>query len=210
MSVLIDPAFPMVLRNDAVRVHRNAVRRDFAVSKDTYDLYALAGLTKGEENLWAKFSTLGQGKARYDLLQKLIARQPALRLGLLLDDLAEALLLVGVADLRTCDGALLVLEWIDDNFGAPLLPPSVLNDFRPKLRALRRRRFGWVVPPQSGGKDHGAAREGDGPMEYPRVWLSEAQLERYRADADWAAIFDDDASPGRAVVKRSTRPGSSD
>ena len=142
MSVLIDPAFPMVLRNDAVRVHRNAVRRDFAVSKDTYDLYALAGLTKGEENLWAKFSTLGQGKARYDLLQKLIARQPALRLGLLLDDLAEALLLVGVADLRTRDGALLVLEWIDDNFGAPLLPPSVLNDFRPKLRALRRRRFG--------------------------------------------------------------------
>ncbi|EJU14425.1 hypothetical protein LH128_03614 [Sphingomonas sp. LH128] len=194
--MLIDPAFPMVLRNDAVRVHRNAVKRDLTVSKDTYDLYSLSGLTKGEENLWAKFSTLGQGKARYDFLQKLIARQPALRLGLLLDDLAEALLIVGVADLRTREGALLVLEWIDDNFGAPLLPPSVLNMFRPKLRALRRRRFGWVVPPQSGGKDHGSAREGDGPMEYPRVWLSEPQLELYRADADWPAIFDDDRSRG--------------
>jgi hypothetical protein len=99
-----------------VRVHRNAVRRDFTISADTYDLYALSGLTRGEENLWAKFSALGQGKPRYDLLQKLIARQPALRLGLLLDDLAEALLLVGVADLRTREGALLVLEWIDDNF----------------------------------------------------------------------------------------------
>ncbi|MCI4592544.1 hypothetical protein MOK15_21020 [Sphingobium sp. BYY-5] len=72
-------------------------------------------------------------------MQKLIARQPALRLGLLLDDLAEALLIVGIADLRTRKGALLVLEWIDDGFTAPLLPPSVLNAFRPKLRALRLR-----------------------------------------------------------------------
>lgn len=188
--MLIDPAFPMVLRNDAVSVHRNAVRRDFTVNNDTYDLYALAGLTKGEEKLWARFATLGQGKARYDLLQKLIARQPALRLGLILDDLAEALLLAGVIDLRTREGALLVLEWIDDNFGAPLLPPSIINPIRPKLRALRRRRFGWVVPPQSGDKNHGAAAEDGAAMEYPRVWLSEAQLERYRADADWAAIFE--------------------
>ena len=180
----------MVLRNDAVRVHRNAVRRDFTINADTYDLYSLSGLTRGEENLWAKFSALGQGKPRYDLLQKLIARQPALRLGLLLDDLAEALLIVGVADLRTREGALLVLEWIDSGFAAPLLPPSVSNAIRPKLRALRRRRFGWVVPPQSGGKDHGAATEDGAAMEYPRVWLSEPQLQRYRDNADWPAIFE--------------------
>ena len=134
-------------------------------------------------------TTLGQGQDRYDLLQKLIARQPALRLGLLLEDLAEALLIVGVADLRTRAGALLVLEWIDDNFGVPLLPPSILDLCRPKLRALRRRRFGWVVPPQSGSKDHGASKEGDGPMEYHRVWLSEPQLELYCADADLQSIF---------------------
>ncbi|QHD65930.1 hypothetical protein GS397_01820 [Sphingobium yanoikuyae] len=187
--MLIDPAFPMVLRNDAVRVHRNAVRRDFTVSKDTYDLYALASLTKGEEKLWEKFATLGQGKPRYNLLQKLIARQPALRLGLLLDDVADGMLLAGVADLRTREDALLVLEWVDSGFTAPLLPPSVSNVIRPKLRALRRRRFGWVVPPQSGGKDYCAAAEDGVAMEYPRVWLSEAQLERYRADAEWAAIF---------------------
>jgi hypothetical protein len=187
--MLIDPAFPMVLRNDAVRVHRSAVRRDFSVNADTYDLYALSGLTRGEENLWAKFSALGQGKPRYDLLQKLIARQPALRLGLLLDDVAEAMLLTGVADLRTREGALLALDWVERGVSAELLPPSASSALRPKLRALRRRRFGWVVPPQSGGKDHGAAREGDGPMEYPRVWLSEAQLERYREDVDWQEIF---------------------
>jgi len=194
--MLIDPAFPMVLRNDAALIHQDAVRRDYTIKSSTFELYALAGLTRGEDRIWAKVDATGKGKQRYDIMQRLIARQPALRLALLLDDLAEALLIVGVADLRTRDGALLVLEWIDDNFGAPLLPPSVLNMFRPKLRALRRRRFGWVVPPQSGGNDHGAGREGDGPMEYPRVWLSEAQLERYRADADWAAIFDDDAPPG--------------
>jgi len=186
----------MVLRNDAALIHQDAVRRDFAIKSSTFELYALAGLTRGEDRIWAKLDTIGKGRQRYDIFQRLIARQPALRLALLLDDLAEALLFVGVADLRTREGALLVLEWIDDNFGAPLLPPSVLNMFRPKLRALRRRRFGWVVPPQSGGKNHGAAREGDGPMEYPRVWLSEPQFERYRADADWSAIFDDDASPG--------------
>ena len=166
----------MVLRNDAACVHRNAVRQDFAISEDTYDLYALAGLTKGEEKLWAQFAALGQGKARYDLLQKLIKRHPALRLGLLLDDVAEAMLIAGITDLRTREGALLVLEWIDDDFGAPLLPPSILNVIRPKLRALRRRHFGWVVPPQSGGKNHGAA--------------AEPQLERYRGDADWSALFE--------------------
>ncbi len=180
----------MVLRNDAACVHRNAVRQDFAISEDTYDLYALAGLTKGEEKLWAQFAALGQGKARYDLLQKLIKRHPALRLGLLLDDVAEAMLIAGITDLRTREGALLVLEWIDDDFGAPLLPPSILNVIRPKLRALRRRHFGWVVPPQSGGKNHGAAAEDGAAIEYPRVWLSEPQLERYRGDADWSAIFE--------------------
>ena len=56
--MLIDPAFPMVLRNDAVPVHRNAVRRDFAICEDTYDLYALAGLTRGEEKLWGRADCL--------------------------------------------------------------------------------------------------------------------------------------------------------
>ncbi len=64
------------------------------------------------------------------------------------------------------------------------LPKSPTPDkFGPQLRALRRRRFGWVVPPVSGEKNCMYPNE-EGKVEYPRVWLSEAQLEKYRANVD--------------------------
>lgn len=185
----IDPALPLILRRDADRLHRDLVRRDFAITADIIELYGLAGLTEGEQRTWAKFAALDQGKRRYSIMQGLLVRQPSLRLGLILDDLAEIMLAAGVADLRTRDGALVALRWVERGCRSGLLPPSITEEIGPKLVTLRNLRFGWIVPPQSGGIDRGAATTGAA-VEFPRVWLSEAHLEKYYADAEWDRIFE--------------------
>jgi hypothetical protein len=47
-----------------------------------------------------------------------------------------------------------------------LLPPSIFEAIGPRLTALRRLRFGWVMPHQSGRKDHGAATQESGVSEF--------------------------------------------
>src|SRR3546814_7313498 len=53
----IDLSYPIVLRNDAEALHQTTVRNDAAIvdnSFDIFDIYFLAGFTRGEEKVWAE------------------------------------------------------------------------------------------------------------------------------------------------------------
>jgi hypothetical protein len=203
---MIDPNdFPMVMRNDALLLHRkNVGRQGFMITADIFAVYSMAVFTRGEQKVWAKLLEASPNPGQDPIVNRLIKRQPALRLSLLLDDLIRILHPAGAeVNLNRREGAISLLDWVEEGCPADWLPlPPILE---PELQAsfdivmagygrqfcrLRRRRFGWVVPPQSRGRDYSDDMGEGVAREFPRIWLSEAQLEKYRADADWSEILE--------------------
>src|SRR3546814_7631509 len=78
----IDLSYPIVLRNDAEALHQTTVRNDAAIvdnSFDIFDIYFLAGFTRGEEKVWAECAA-AELIDRPAIIEQMIERQPALRL----------------------------------------------------------------------------------------------------------------------------------
>src|SRR3546814_13067021 len=77
----IDLSYPIVLRNDAEALHQTTVRNDAAIvdnSFDIFDIYFLAGFTRGEEKVWAECAA-AELIDRPAIIEQMIERQPALR-----------------------------------------------------------------------------------------------------------------------------------
>src|SRR3546814_1932446 len=90
----IDLSYPIVLRNDAEALHQTTVRNDAAIvdnSFDIFDIYFLAGFTRGEEKVWAECAA-AELIDRPAIIEQMIERQPAIRLAFLLDDLVTSLM----------------------------------------------------------------------------------------------------------------------
>src|SRR3546814_21157782 len=90
----IELSYPIVLRNDAEALHQTTVRNDAAIvdnSFDIFDVYFLAGFTRGEEMVWAECAA-AELIDRPAIIEQMIERQPALRLAFLLDDPVTSLM----------------------------------------------------------------------------------------------------------------------
>src|SRR3546814_14631466 len=78
-----------------------------------------------------------------------------------------------------------------------------LDQIGSQLLEIRRARIGWVVPSISGGLDYCSDLGDEVDKEFGRVWLSESQLEKYRADVDWRS---EERRVGEECVHKS-KPG---
>src|SRR3546814_14324546 len=115
-AMTIDLSYPIVLRNDAEALHQTTVRNDAAIvdnSFDIFDIYFLAGFTRGEEKVWAECAA-AELIDRQEIIEQMIERQQALRLAFLLDALVSSLKEHEViTNWRPRGWGLSVLEWDD-------------------------------------------------------------------------------------------------